>query len=273
MLKRLQTLVFSALGLLALPARAETTTAQMCVETAGKGQEQRDGGDLLKARESFIACAQESCPAVIRADCAGWLRQVVERTPSVVIRATDPDGQDLVDVKVGIDGREASAVLDGKAIPLNPGAHQFHFETAGYPPIDATVVVRELEQGRVVSAQFGSSKGKSRERDHAKREVAGPLALVGVGVLGLGAFAYLAATGTDELSSYDQCKPHCDKGEVEATRTKLIVGDLALGAGLLAVGAGAVWYLTSGPKSEKEPEKRTARLRLGLGSLFLEGSY
>ena len=50
------------------------------------------------------------------------------------------------------------------------------------------------------------------------------------------------------------------------------VGMALAGVGLAAAGVGLEWALT-GSSSEAEPEAATAQLRLGIGSLSLEGKF
>ena len=51
------------------------------------------------------------------------------------------------------------------------------------------------------------------------------------------------------------------------------VGMALAGVGLAAAGVGLVWALTGSSSSEAEPQAATAQLRLGIGSLSLEGKF
>jgi hypothetical protein len=71
----------------------------------------------------------------------------------------------------------------------------------------------------------------------------GPIVVAGVGVVGIAVFAGLGAAGSAKKASLDQqaCKPNCSPSQVSAGRSLYLGADVALGVGLAAVVAGAVW--------------------------------
>jgi len=75
-------LAFSPSALAAGPADAK----KACVAASTEGQTARDDGKLMDARKSFLSCARDECPAVVRKSCAQWLTDVEDRIPSAVIR-------------------------------------------------------------------------------------------------------------------------------------------------------------------------------------------
>src|SRR5436190_10800713 len=75
-----------------------------CVSAAEQAQRQRAAGRLLEARASLQICSREVCPSVVRSDCLRWRADVEGSIPTIVLRAQDPRGQDLSDVKVALDG-------------------------------------------------------------------------------------------------------------------------------------------------------------------------
>jgi hypothetical protein len=84
-----------------------------CISASEQGQQLRDDGAYLRAGESFARCSRESCPALVKHDCVEWRLDLEERVPTVVFGASDPQGNDLVDVKVTMDGVPLLARLDG----------------------------------------------------------------------------------------------------------------------------------------------------------------
>jgi len=78
------------------PARADEVAA--CVKSAENAQTERSAHRLRAARERLLACAQASCPSVVRNDCATWLSEVDQLLPSVVVQARDTRGLELFDV-------------------------------------------------------------------------------------------------------------------------------------------------------------------------------
>src|SRR4051812_35283843 len=113
-----------AMSLVSFPAavaRADDKAA--CVAASTKGQTLRDEGKLLRARDELLACAKDSCPDIVRGYCAQWLGEVDKRLASVVIRARGSKGEDLVDVRVTMDGNPLVTKLEGRSISIDPGEH------------------------------------------------------------------------------------------------------------------------------------------------------
>ena len=129
-------------------AAADDTS--VCIAASEAGQSLRDKQALLEAREKFATCSRDVCPRPIRADCMQQRDAVEAAMPSVVLRAKDTRGEDAIDVKVFCDGAVLATQLDGRARPVNPGAHVFRFEIQGVPPFERKVVVGEGEKNRLV---------------------------------------------------------------------------------------------------------------------------
>src|SRR5580700_6433528 len=85
-------------------ARAADPTKQECVAANDAAQDLRQSGKLRQAREKLAVCAAASCPGIVRDDCTQRLAEVDSAMPHIVFSARDPAGNDLVDVKVTIDG-------------------------------------------------------------------------------------------------------------------------------------------------------------------------
>jgi hypothetical protein len=105
-------------------AEASATDVQACLTASEKGQRARASGKLREARESFLVCGNESCPAIVRRDCAQWTSELTTALPTVVFGAKDRGGRDLYDVNVSMDGETIVTKLDGKAV----------FVTSSRPP-------------------------------------------------------------------------------------------------------------------------------------------
>src|SRR5687767_2185517 len=82
-------------------ARADV---RACVEASEKGQKARKEGRLREARDQFVICQAEGCPAIVKHDCAQWTSEVAQVLPSIVFGARDSKGRDLFDVTVSMDG-------------------------------------------------------------------------------------------------------------------------------------------------------------------------
>ena len=136
-----------------IPARADPTK-QQCVAANESAQDLQRAGKLTAAREQLALCVSESCPAAIRQDCSQKLDDVVKTTPTLVFAAKQPNGDDLVAVRVKIDGTVLVDHLDGNPVQVDPGQHRFTFESDGFVTGERALVVRTAEKDRVVEVQL-----------------------------------------------------------------------------------------------------------------------
>lgn len=140
-------------------ARAESVAA--CVAASEDAQALRDAGRLVDARALLIVCAQNTCPPLVRKDCAEWLVDVAANLPTVVLSARDAAGRDLTDVRVSVDGHILTEAMDGRAVFLDPGGHVLRFEVPGTAPLEQRVILRQGEKNRVVSAVLATASSPS----------------------------------------------------------------------------------------------------------------
>jgi hypothetical protein len=269
---RLAVACVAALGV-ALPAAgraAPPSTKQACVAASTDGQALRDAGKLREAREKLVACARDQCPPIVRKYCSEWLADVEKRLPSVVFRAQAADGSggaDVTGATVAVDDGTAHPV-DGSATPVDPGEHVVRFEHPGDPPVEMHVVVSEGEKSRIVTGRFAP---KAAAVPPPPEEAApGPeppkagipplaIALAGVAVVGGVGFAYFGITAQNDLDHLRQtCAPYCRSSDLDAVRQKALFADLALGVGVVALGA-ATWVFLAGTHRDAEPPTSTER--------------
>jgi hypothetical protein len=71
--------------------------------------------------------------------------------PSVVLTAKNPEGLNVENVRVSVDGRPLVSKLDGREVPLSAGPHRFYFQGADGAGLDTEVVVREGERNQPVT--------------------------------------------------------------------------------------------------------------------------
>lgn len=216
-----------------------------CVEAYESSQVSRKNGELLKAHEALRACAREECPVLVRTDCANWLEDLEEALPSIVVRAT-VDGVERNDVAVSVDGELVKSGLDGKAIAIDPGPHHLHYETPGFPPLDATVVVREGEHFRPVAAAFESPRAETPTPPPTIRPI--PLSawiFAGASVVATGSFVGWAVAGKDRRDTLErQCAPFCATSDVDGVRQRYLAADISLAAAVASLGLASFFYVT-----------------------------
>jgi hypothetical protein len=235
-----------------------------CIEAYELAQKFRQEAHMSDAKKKLMVCMREVCPPVLRKDCDQWLNDLNQVMPSIVIAAKGPQGADVADVKVVMDGHILTEHLDGKGISLDPGMHSFRFEYAGLPPVERQLLVREGEKNRTVAISFTGENGAAAASASAPVEKQRPVpasvyVLGAVGVLALGSFAYFGIQGRSDASELDRCKPNCAEGDVDSARKKLIIADVSLGVGVVSLGT-ALYLLLSRPEVDSAEKVSAARL-------------
>jgi hypothetical protein len=246
-------LVTLALMVSSTPASADDKAA--CLDAASKGQSLRDQGKLVEAREQFRRCAAQGCPTMVVTDCGGWLSDVEKNIPTIVVTAKDGSGNDLVDVQVMVDGQPLLSKLTGEALPMNPGAHTFHFSTANGTSTDRQVMVKQGDKNQEVSAVLGAppaappaaptpppaapaAHAASSPSSGSGWKTAGWV-LGGIGVVGIGVGAVfgIVAMG-DKNSAHCDANNFCDPGPLDSGRSAATGADVGfiVGGALLAGG-------------------------------------
>ncbi len=262
MLSRSALLLSLACTLLATPSRA--AEEETCVAAYDESQRTRRAGKLVKTRDTLLVCAQESCPPAVTKACTRWLEEVNASLPTVVLGAKDGTGRDVIDVEV-FDGTTAiSDKLDGRAVPLDPGAHELRFVFPGGVEVVERVLLRESEKNRVVTAQLPATPKPSNEVQDkpAPREPPAPqpapstgpptasIVLGAVGVAALASFAYFGITAKRDADDLDEsCAPNCPKADTDAVKNKALIADISLGVGIASLAGATYFWVTAQPAS------------------------
>jgi hypothetical protein len=242
-MRRIVLLLPCVLSLLPARAHAAEQKTRECTAAAESGQVLRNSGKLVQAKEQLALC-MKLCPSIVKNDCGPWLNDVEARAASIVVRARDPSGREVTDVRVTVDGNVVATRIEALAIPIDPGARHLKFDRAGFPTAEQDLVVREGEKARTVEVRFTEP---TRPAQDGTFPVA-PVVLGGVGVAALGVFGiyYFSAKGDlDDMRA--TCAPRCTQDAVDAVDTKIFVSNLSLGIGLTALVAAAFVYLTTAP--------------------------
>jgi hypothetical protein len=193
------------------------------------------------------------CPALFRNDCVGWLSEVQAALPSVVLAAKDPAGQDVIDVRVFVDGSPFVDTLNGIAHDVDPGPHVFRFEWAGHGSVEQSAVIREGEKDRTIVASFGASALPPPAKPRQAHVPAGVWVLGGVALLGLGGYPALFVTADSNLNGLRATcgRTHtCNSSQVDGVTIPEALAYVSLGVGIAAAGAAVTWYFVSRPSGE-----------------------
>jgi hypothetical protein len=135
-------------------ATPKDTSREECLDAHGRGQDLRDRGQLVRARQTFTSCAQTSCPALVQSDCARFADEIGRLVPTVSFAARDANAADLPGTSVFIDDELVTTRLDdGKSHEVDPGKHIVRFVHEGRETT-LRVVVNQGEKGRLLVGTF-----------------------------------------------------------------------------------------------------------------------
>ena len=236
-------------------APAPPPSKEACVASFDRGQRAQSDRALRRALSELIVCSQESCPTVLRADCAGVLAEVRSALPSVVFAADDGSGHELTDVKVYASDELLTSKLDGRAVPIDPGTFELRFERVGQPAVVVSQMIREGEKSRVIRVSLGATPGgvgadvargsdaPSGHRTAVGWVVPGSFAAVGLAGLGVALFTRLSFDSrVEELRA--SCAPECSQGQRSDLSGMVVTSNVALGIGIGSlVLSVATWFL------------------------------
>ena len=217
-----------------------------CFDAYEQGQRLRKESRLRAAHDQLVTCSSSSCPDFVKQDCAKWLGEVDASTPTIVIVARDPQGRALESVRVTMDGQPLTDTADGRAISVDPGPHDLHYEALGQS-LDDHVVVAEGARNQQLVADFGKRAAPPPPRPPPSEESRPiPVAtwvLGGVALAGGISFATFAILGR----SVQSCAPTCTSDQVSALRRDYLVADISWIAGLAAAGGALYFFLRRPP--------------------------
>ncbi len=195
----------AALPALASPAHGDEKAD--CLQAYDQAQRLRKHEHLRAARDQLLICARRTCPPAVRPDCTLWAEEVEQSMPTVVFAATRPDGQEIVDVRVRMDGEPMAERLDGHEISADPGMHTFRFETVGAPIVEQRLVIRVGEKHRKVSVVLSSPNAApslqptSLPGAEPRRPIPTSVYILGgLGLVGLGAYTYFGLRFDSQVS-------------------------------------------------------------------------
>jgi hypothetical protein len=238
---------------------------QECIGEHVEAQLLRQQGRWVAAQARLLECAQPTCPALVREECATLSREIESQLPSVVLGAVDARGQSNAEPLVSIDGSRELVPLDGQPIPLDPGEHHFRFEHPQGGVRELVLVLAESERERPVIADY--RRRTARDETPDGRRWPSPVLWVSAGVAtaALGSFTYFALAGRSIESDLDRCKPNCEsQADIDRMRSRYLLADVSLGVALVSLGVGAyAWTQLGSPApSERAPGAARSSLRL-----------
>jgi hypothetical protein len=248
-----------AASLLAAASAASADDKKDCGDAYEKTQSMRKAGALQSARQQAVSCSRDVCAEFIRTDCGKWLGEIDQSQPTVVFDVKDGAGATLSAVTVSLDGKPWLTALDGRAKPIDPGAHTLRFEIPGAPPVEQTVQILEGDKNRKLSAALGAPStavpaGSVAQPGTPAAEATsrpGPWIVGGIGVAGLIVGAVVGGVVLSKKSIVDaNCKPlsnggyGCSPAGMAATNSGQALGPVStvgFVVGGVGIAAGALW--------------------------------
>ncbi|MGA2451542.1 MAG: hypothetical protein ABTD50_23035 [Polyangiaceae bacterium] len=272
-------------------AAAANPSTGDCLKANNSAVELRNDNKLQAARAQLLVCAAESCPADVRKECLRRIDEINAQIPTIIFEAKDGSGKDLGAVTVTMDGQPFADKLDGTALPVDPGEHNFTFEAQGQPTLKQQFVIREARKERRESITLGEAPSSPpREKrvealppppppppdtglgtQRVLAVVAGGLGLAGVGVGSVfGLQAMSKRNEAQSACSTNVCADQSGSDKWSDALKTARISDIAFvvgGAGLLG---GVLLWVTAPSRSGEAP---SAQVGLGLGSVQVIGVW
>jgi hypothetical protein len=230
------------------------------VKAYEQAQDSEQRGHLRQARDSLEECmadAEPTCPILAR-KCWTTHNELELAIPSVVPIVTDDAGTALVEVRVSMDGEVLASRLDGRALPVDPGMHEFSFATGGHVFAAQRVLIAEGQQYRSLTvvkhaAEIGlASPDSPRSGDaHGHGVSAWPYVIGVTGLGALGAAALLTYWGRQDNELLARCAPDCDPASLSHIRELYTAADISVAAGAGALVLSTVLFATHHSSREK----------------------
>jgi hypothetical protein len=221
-------------------ARAEDTR-RACIDHNEQAQLAQKAGRLRDAQSHLVSCAGETCPPLVRADCARLLGEVSELVPSVIVDARDASGGETSDVRMYADDALVTSKLNGTAVELDPGPHTLRFEM-GARTREQRIVLKEGEKRRRVSITFAEAVASTSNEPN--RSSPWPWVFGGIAGAAVASFVTFAAIGYgDEKHLASHCAPDCTPGDVTSIKRDYVIADVSAGVAVvsLAIAVVMVW--------------------------------
>lgn len=278
---------------LTLAGPATAATKAECVDANDKGQDLRRAGRFSAARQQLARCSDPACPEILRNDCTVRLDELDSAMPHIVFEAKDAAGNDLVDVKVTIDGTPLADRLDGASLKVDPGPHVFVFTWEGHPAVTKKLVLAEHDQARREIVVFGGAEtphvGSASPATVPAAAGSGgsgidrkTIAFVvgGAGVAGLVVGSIFGAVASSKWSA---AKTDCGGGcgltaaaqdEKNTASSDATISTVAIVVGGALAAGGVVLYLTAPSRSTTGTGLRVApAFALGEAGVVLAGGF
>jgi hypothetical protein len=264
-----------------------------CVVLEQDAARAQSAGHLREALGLLDQCsARRSCGS-IRRRCRAEQATLATEIPSIVPTVSDAKGAPMSQVTVAMDGEPLAGQLDGRAIAVDPGLHEFTFKTEQGVVATQKVEIARGQRNRAIAVTMAppalppppvvaaadaqpaaapepaavpqvtdADEPRPSSPAPATRKSIAPYLIGGVGLIGVtgyGLFSYWGKKDDDVLTS--SCSPNCDDGSVAHVRKMYDIGRASLAVGGAALGIAATWLIVRSIGSGSDERERAAKPR------------
>jgi hypothetical protein len=140
-------------------AQAGTGGSLACQNAYKKAQVAEKEGELVRAKRFLRTCAKQKCGKFLEHECTVAFARIESEMPSVVPTATDEAGKPVIDMTLKVDGYVLASKLNGHAVPINPGMHEFSFETkSGAVVARKRIMIVQGQRNRRLAVSVGKAQ-------------------------------------------------------------------------------------------------------------------
>jgi hypothetical protein len=253
--------------LLLAAENAGAADRKLCLDSANKGQQLRDHGDLIAAKKEFLICAESTCPSPLPKYCGDWLADVNSKVGGIIVKLVDSSGKDVTRTSramVTLDEASLASSAVGNRVDVNPGPHKVTVEIPNGGPRTVEeanvspgekdhVVVVVVNEKAAPMTPATTSPPKTSPSSPVEAKPKSGLAAVpipswigwGVGAVGLIGFGIFGASALSDYNRYEsQCGNSCTGEARDDVEQSMILADVLLGIGLVGAAVGTVFYFT-----------------------------
>jgi hypothetical protein len=226
----------AAVLLCATTGFAKDKGAAACMTIYKSAQDHQQAGQLREARDQLAICAKATCGGLAR-KCAMEASQLDSDIPSIVPVVTDDSGVPVVDVQVKMDGASLTSHLDGRALAVDPGVHEFTFSTDRGVFATEKIMIVQGQRNRPITV---SEHAPTRKVAEKKAEPAGAAAPQTETKASASAPAPAdAPPARSETATHEDAAPATSPGNGRSLLLPLVLGSVGVvglaGGGLLTL--------------------------------------
>jgi hypothetical protein len=231
------------------PADPAKSAGEACSAAYERTQTEKLAGHYVAASAAALECSQLQCNSAIVQECVRFYGALEAETPTLVFSARKAEGGELTDVRVEMDGKVVAQQITGRPFATDPGPHNFVFIHPKRGILRLSETARVGDKARVLEVTFADPNAKPGTPG-GPAVAPGPrgvpamtYVLGGIGVIGLGGFAYFRLSGVSDYNAKnEECAPNCPPEDVDPIRQKFTYSYVSLGVGIASLAGAAAFY-------------------------------